>query len=190
MTKSILNIIMTKSILTLLVFFTALNANSQVWFAKNAYVRFFSTTPIEDIEGINKFAAGALNTTTGKIYFKAMMKSFKFEKALMEEHFNENYVESNKYPSAEFEGSFVDMPNLSVAGTYVVKVKGKITMHGVSQERDFMVNLKVTADKIIATSTFKIKCIDFNIKIPKVVQKNIQEDVDVSLNAQFVPKKI
>jgi hypothetical protein len=172
------------------IIFLSSSIQAQVWFAKNAYVRFFSSTPIEDIEGINKYAAGALNTNTGKIYFKVMMKSFKFEKSLMQEHFNENYIESDKYPSAEFEGNFVEMPDLKKDGIYVVKVKGKFSLHGVSVDREFIVNLKVAGEKITASSAFKVKCRDFNIKIPKVVATNIQEDIEVTLNAQFNPKKI
>lgn len=180
---------MTK-IVTLLFFIqVAFSSQAQVWFAKDANIRFFSRTPIEDIEGINKYAAGAINAKTGKVFFKVMMKSFKFEKALMQEHFNENYVESDKYPSAEFDGIIIDIPDFKIPGEYVVKVKGKFSMHGTTQERDFLINLKIDLDKISASSKFKVKCNDFNIRIPKVVAKNIQEDIEVTLNAQFTKRK-
>lgn len=162
---------------------------SQIWSSKNATIRFFSTTPIEDIEGINNYAAGALNAKTGKVFFKVMMKSFKFEKALMQEHFNENYIESDKFPSAEFDGIITDLPDMTVSGVYILKVKGKFSLHGTSVERDFTINMKVEADKIITSSKFKIRCNDYNIRIPNVVKKNIQEEIDVNLNAIFTPRK-
>lgn len=164
--------------------------NSQIWFARNANIRFFSSTPIEDIEAINKYAAGAFNTNTGKVYFKVMMKSFKFEKALMQEHFNENYIESHKYPYAEFEGYFAEKLNLEADGVYVVKIKGKFTIHGVSMDRELLVNMKLDGERLIVSSKFKVKCNDHNIKIPQIVKKNIQEDIEVTLNAQFAAKKL
>ena len=82
------------------------DASSQIWIAKNAKIRFFSATPIEDIEAMTNTATGAINLETSRIFFKATVKSFKFEKALMEEHFNENYVESDKFPFAEYDGNY------------------------------------------------------------------------------------
>lgn len=177
-----------RNLLLLGICLLALEVNAQVWFAKNAKIRFFSTTPLEDIEAVNDYAAGAINAKTGKVFFKAMMKSFKFEKPLMQEHFNENYVESHKYPSAEFDGMIQDLPDLSVDGTYFVVVRGNMTMHGASVVRDIKVTLVVKDNNIEAKSFFKVPCHDHNIQIPKVSRKNISDDIEVTLTANFIPK--
>ena len=102
---------------------------------------------------------------------------------------NENYIESDKFPSAEFDGMILDLPDMTTSGTYILKVKGKFSLHGTTLERDFTINMKVEPDKITTSSKFKIKCNDFNIKIPNVVKKNIQEDIDVNVKALFTIRK-
>src|SRR5688500_16222954 len=106
------------------------------FFSKSAKVIFVSKAPLEDIDAVNKTAAAVLDTKTGAIQFSLSMKAFEFEKALMQEHFNENYVESDKFPKADFKGSVVNNSevNYSKPGTYTVVVKGKLTMHGVTKE--------------------------------------------------------
>ena len=164
-------------------------ANSQIWIAKNGYVRFFSKTPIEDIEGITKTGSSALNAKTGKIIFKVTMTSFKFEKALMQEHFNENYMESDKFPTGDFDGQILELPDLSKNGEYSVKIKGSFTIHGVKKEREIPATLAVSDGKISGKANFKVKCVDHNIEIPKLVVKNIAEDLDVTIQVDFTPKK-
>ena len=178
-----------KTICLLTVIFCSTQSHSQIWFAKNAKVRFFSTTPIEDIEARNNYAAGAFNATTGKVYFKVMMKSFKFKKALMQEHFNENYIESDKYPSAIFEGFIEDLPDFSKSGTYNVKAKGNLTIHGVTVKKSLEVQMISDANSIKCRSKFKVPCRDHGIKIPKVTRKNISSNIDVYLYAVFKEKK-
>src|SRR5436309_1609004 len=110
-----------------------------VLMTRNANVSFFSQTPVEDIRATNKTGASAINLKTGEIYFKVNITSFDFESKLMQEHFNENYMESDKYPCSEFKGKITDMADVSRPGTYNVNVDGKLTLHGVTK------NYKVTA---------------------------------------------
>lgn len=175
----------------LLVLFLVLfgNMHSQVLVSKNVYIRFFSKTPLEDIEGITKSGSAAMNVKTGKILFRVAMTSFQFEKALMQEHFNENYMESDKYPTGDFDGQITEMPDLSKDGDYQVKVKGNFTIHGVKKERELAAHLKVSDGKIIGKSVFIVKCVDHNIEIPKLVVKNIAEDLEVTIQAEFIQKK-
>ena len=90
----------------------------------------------EKIEGINRTVTCVVDTKTGNMQFAVLMKGFEFERALMEEHFNENYIESDKFPKAEFKGTIVDNDKVNYAkdGTYTVKVKGKLTMHGETKD--------------------------------------------------------
>lgn len=181
---------MKKSLVVIILFLAAhSNGASQVFISKTAYVRFFSKTPLEDIEGITKSGAAALNIKSGKVLFRVTMTSFKFEKALMQEHFNENYMESDKFPTGDFDGQIIDLPDLSKDGEYSVKVKGNFTIHGVKKEREFIVSLKVAGGKILGKTQFKVKCVDHNIEIPKLVVKNIAEDLEVGVEAEFLPKK-
>ncbi len=168
---------------------TSISVNAQVWVTKSTNIRFFSATPVEDIEAVSKTSAGALNTKTGKIFFKAAMKSFNFDKALMQEHFNENYMESDKFPHAEFDGLIQDLPDLSKDGDYPVKIVGKLTMHGVSKDRTIAATLKVANGGIHGKSVFKVKVVDHNIEIPKLVVQNIAEEIEVTINAEFIPKQ-
>lgn len=163
--------------------------SAQVWISKTAYTRFFSETPLENIEGISKSGNGAFSTQSGKLFFKISIRSFHFEKSLMEEHFNENYMESEKFPFAEFDGIVQNSPDLKVPGTYDVEVLGKLTIHGQTRERKIPGKIIVGADKITCSANFKVKCADHKIEIPTVVISNIAEELDVSVQAEFLPNK-
>lgn len=164
------------------------DASSQIYMAKNAKIRFFSSTPIEDIEAVTNTSAGAINVKTGRIFFKATMKSFKFEKALMQEHFNENYVESDKYPNAEYDGVIQTIPDFKKDGVYELQIKGNLTLHGVKTPRDIKATFKVVNGKIESKSVFLVPCRDHSIKIPNVTRKNISDNIEVTVNAEFILK--
>lgn len=179
---------MKQLLLTIIMTWVMFDASSQIWMAKNAKIRFFSTTPIEDIEAITQTAAGALNLKTGRIFFKATMKSFKFEKALMQEHFNENYVESDKFPYAEYDGIIQNIPELKVDGTYEILIKGYLTLHGVKAPRDVKATLKLKDGKLESKAVFLVPCHEHSIKIPNVTRKNISDNIEVTVDANFIPK--
>lgn len=162
---------------------------SQTWIAKNVNIRFFSSTPVENIDATTKTAVALINTTTGTLTFKAVIKSFEFPDKLMQEHFNENYMESDKIPGASFEGTIENKPDLTKDGTYNVNVKGKLTVHGVTKDRTIQATITVKGGKMTATSKFKVKCVDHNIEIPKVVMTKIAEEIEVTVNAEFAPKQ-
>lgn len=160
---------------------------AQVWTSANSSVRLFSENVIEDIEAKSDKASIAFNSGSGKIFVRIPIKSFKFDKKLMQEHFNENYMESDKFPFAEFTGQIANKPDLSMEGTYQVVLKGTMTIHGVKKEVELPVNLTVSQDKIIGKSNFKVKCVDYNIEIPKIVVKNIAEEIELNVNAELKP---
>lgn len=175
--------------LTIILGFIALTvtAFSQRFITKNGHIMFYSETPIETIEAHNKQVNSALDTETGEFVFKVLMKSFEFEKALMQEHFNENYVESDEYPVATFKGKIVNSEevNFSEDGEYNVVVEGELTIHGVTQKIKEKGTFIVAGDQISGESKFIIKPSEYEIKIPKAVINNIAEEIEVTVDIKL-----
>ena len=115
--------------------------------------------------------------------------SFKFEKPLMEEHFNENYLETEKFPTAKFSGTINEELDYTKNGTYDASVTGKLTIHGVEQERSINGTITVKDSQLIFEGKFQIKLEDHDIDIPSIVVKNIAEVVDVTATLVYEPKK-
>ncbi|MBX2815559.1 MAG: YceI family protein [Saprospiraceae bacterium] len=154
----------------------------QTFLTKEGHVTFFSKAPLEDIEAKNAKVSAALDLSSKEIVVKMDMVDFHFEKALMEEHFNENYIESDKYPTAIFQGSFSSENDLSVDGDYTIMAEGEITLHGITKPLLAEVAIQTSEGKIEAKSNFKIKTADHEIKIPRIVIKNIAEIIDVTVD--------
>lgn len=176
--------------LTTLLLFVILGLGSvqaQKFITKTGHIRFFSSTPIEDIEAHNRQVNSALDQLTGDFVFKVLMKSFQFEKALMQEHFNENYVESDKFPNATFNGKVSNISEINFAknGTYTATVEGDLTIKEVTKKISEKGTFEVKDGKVNGKSTFNVLLSDFGIKIPNAVANNIsktiQIDVDVNL---------
>jgi polyisoprenoid-binding protein YceI len=161
------------------------------YYTKSGKVDFFSKATLEDIEAKNKTATAVLDTKSGALQFSVQMKGFEFEKALMQEHFNENYVESGKYPKAEFKGTITNNSEINYAkpGTYTAKVKGKMTLRGVTKDVETTGTLKVNGGSIDATSAFTIKLADYNIKIPSVVKDKISNNIKITVDTKLEPLK-
>ena len=132
-----------------------------------------------------------MNTKKGEFAFVVLIKSFKFKKALMEEHFNENYMESNKFPKANFQGSITDLNTINFFkdGTYPVIVKGVLTLHGIVKNIEAPGIISVAQGKINANSTFKINLKDYKIKVPAVVSNNIAETISITVDCKYDPYK-
>lgn len=163
--------------------------NAQRYATKTGFIRFYSEAPAENIEAVNRQVNSALDTQTGDFVFRLLMKGFQFEKALMQEHFNENYVESHKFPNATFNGKVVNAGSIdwSKNGTHEVEVSGDLTIKGITRKVTEKGTFEVKDGVITGKSKFYIKLADYDIKIPKAVVKNIAEtieiNVDVSLTA-------
>ncbi len=154
----------------------------------NAEVSFFSKTPLENIDGKTNTATALIGVEKKEVVFFITNNSFQFPNKLMQEHFNEKYMESEKFPYSTFKGTIQDAIDLKVAGVYKVKVKGKLTIHGVEQERIIDGTVTVSNGKIDVVSDFKVKVADHNIEIPSVVTAKIAEELDVKIVASLVPK--
>ena len=155
--------------------------------AEATTISFFSKAPLEDIDAVNKKATVVLKTTTNDIQFGVALLSFKFPKPLMEEHFNENYVESAKYPTSVFKGKINETIDYKKDGENKVTVKGTLDLHGVIKEIEVPGTIIVKGNLIIVHSTFKIKVTDYKIKVPSMYVQNIAEEVDVTINAILEP---
>lgn len=176
---------------TLLAFFLAMSWSqllmSQTFTSKNVAFTFFSQAPLEDIKAESKEGVSALNTSTGEIYFKVNIRSFQFKKGLMQEHFNENYLESDRYPDAEFKGKVKEAIDVKKEGVFPVTVTGMLTIHNVSKSYTVKGTLEVRDGTIVGQSVFQVKVADHKIKIPRLVFRNIAEIVEVTVFAEYEP---
>lgn len=160
-------------------------ANAQKWMTRTGKVSFFSSTPVENIEAFNNEAASVVNAKTGEVVFMVPIKSFKFEKALMQEHFNENYMESDKFPKADYKGKITNLGdvNFKKEGTYNVKTSGKLTMHGVTKDVVANGTIVVKAGSATINSKFSVAPKDYGIKIPSVASSKIASTIEVTINS-------
>lgn len=177
---------MKKIIIATILFCSAgMHATAQKYMTRTGKVTFFSSTPLENIEAFNNDVSSVMDGSTGDVMFIVPIKSFHFEKALMQEHFNENYMESDKFPKAEFKGKIANPGevNFKKDGTYNVKVAGKLTIHGVSKEVSIPGTVTVKGSSITSGTKFGVKPADYGIKIPALVKGKIAEQIEVTVNS-------
>jgi polyisoprenoid-binding protein YceI len=165
---------------------------SSKFFTKTGKTYFSASSPLEKIEATTNKSTAIIDLAAGKVEVKVLVKSFHFEKAAMEEHFNENYMESGKYPNATFAGDITDAKSVNLAkdGTYNVKVKGKLTMHGVTKDAETTAVLTVKGGAIAGAKTELItKMADYNIAIPTAVKEKIAKEAKISIDLALQPLK-
>ena len=177
-----------KKLFFILTIITALNANAQDrYFTRSAKVHFLSKTDMDNIEATNVKGTSVVDTKSGQMEFAVLMKAFEFEKELMMEHFNENYVESDKYPKSNFKGIVMDIANVNFGkdGTYPVKIKGKLTLHGITKDVVADGIFEIKDGKVSGKSSFIITLADYKIVIPSVVKDNISKTIKIEVAAAF-----
>lgn len=172
----------------LICFGTGLHA--QKYFTKNGHISFFSKTSLENIKADNNQVINVLNIQTGEIQFSLIVRNFHFAKSLMEVHFNENYMESSKYPNAGFKGIITNLKDIyfNNDGIYNASVTGDMTIHGVVKKINITGTITVTGGKISLSAKFFIKLSDYNISIPKLVIDKVAEAVEVTVLSNFDQK--
>lgn len=150
---------------------------------RTGQVHFYGSTPLESIEAYNHAVAAAMDLGTGELLFQVPIRSFIFEKALMQEHFNENYMESDRFPRAEFKGKLLgDKKEYTKPGEHDVEVEGKLTIHGVSRQVRIPGTLTVSKDEVQVRAKFQVVPGDHDIAIPKLVENKIARTIDVTVH--------
>ncbi len=163
------------------------------YFTKAGKIHFDATTPKspENVDGVNKSSICVMDAKTGNIQFSVLMKGFEFERALMQEHFNENYVESNKFPKTEFKGMITNNASVNYTkdGVYPVKVKGKLTMHGETKDIEADGKLTVKGGKISANADFPVTLAEFKVTIPQLVADKVAKTAKITVDCVLEPLK-
>ena len=168
----------------------ALSVKAQtVYITENGEVTFYSYAPVEDIKATSSQVNSIINTVTGEVAFMIPMRSFHFAKALMEEHFNEKYIESEKYPQATFKGTINEKVDFSIKGIFPLTATGKMNIHGKEKEIIEKGEIELTEDKIILNTEFNVAIADYNIKTPKLLFNNIADTINVKMKVIYVPYK-
>lgn len=172
-----------------LAFSSAGMAGAQVYKTSTGVVKFHSHTSMEDIDATNSTVAAAMSTA-GAVEFSVSINSFQFKKALMQKHFQENYMESSKFPKSTFKGKLTDPKavNYGKDGTYNVTVKGTLTIHGVAKEVSIPGTVTVKGNNVTLLADFKVKPKDYAIKIPAANAAQIAEEIEVSVNCELTKK--
>jgi polyisoprenoid-binding protein YceI len=172
---------MMKVVLFLVILGSYVTGVNEKYLTKNGIARFYSKTDLEDIRAENKQVLAIIDPATNSVAVSMLMKGFLFPKALMQTHFNENYVESDRYPKATFEGTYADPVDVSRNGTYNVNVKGRLSLHGVTREISVPASIVVTDGVLSGKTTFQLVPEDFKIAIPSLVRDKIARKVDVEI---------
>lgn len=180
-----------KFLFVALLFSNSITGFSQkIWVSKTSSISFFSKTPLRDIEAENKATTSLINLETKDIAIRIPIKSFVFPNKLMQEHFNENYLESEKYPYAQFRGKVNEIIDIKKEGKFNVSATGKITIHGVERNQTFKGFAIINDNKITIEAVFDIALEDYKIDIPKIVFEEIAEKVKVNFKINYEEKKL
>lgn len=164
------------------------SASAQIYLTRTATVSFFSKTPMEDIKAVNNQVYAAIDAGNKSVAFSLLLKGFSFRKEMMEEHFNEDYVESEKFPKATFTGSYTGNVDVTKPGSYTVTVKGKLSLHNTTREVEMPAEIKVNSEHLTGTCSFKVNPGDYNIQIPALVSDKIAKEITVSVLADCILK--
>jgi len=181
---------MKKSILAIVSVF-ALAANAQVFNTSTGNVNFVSKTKFEEFSATNSQVSAAISADKGVIQFKVPVNSFQFEKALMQTHFQENYMESATFPTSTFKGKIKDLAAVKfhVDGVYEVMAEGTLEMHGVAKEISVPGKITVKGTSVNLHADFPILCSDYGIKIPKNNVSQVSNTISISVDCNLTPKK-
>lgn len=174
-------------IVSALLFCISMQAQDK-FLTKEGYVSFFSHSLVEDIKADNDQVLSVIDTVTGKIAIQMLMRSFMFKKALMQEHFNENYIESYKYPKATFSGKILNFSELSKENDET-EIVGTLTVRGEEKEISTIVHVEIREEGILLKGDFNVDVADFKIKIPSIVANNIAKTIKVTFELDHKPYK-
>ena len=173
-----------RKIISFLVFFLIfLNCSAQQYIANNGIISFFSEAPLEDFSSVNNKVSAVFDASTNDLVFQLKISDFIFPIALMQEHFNENYLESDIYPNSTFLGKVIEIKNREIT-----TVQGNLTIHGKTNTINVDGVMIQDNESVFISALFSVKLEDYNIKIPKIVMYKIAEEIDIKVNIEL--KKI
>lgn len=183
--------LMKKIIVYFFVLSTVSAVAQDIYRTASTEISFHAGTPVEDIDAVNTKAISFMNIKTGEVTISIPIKEFQFKRSLMQEHFNENYLESEKYPRAEFKGHIdhIELVDWKLSSPMEVTVTGFLNVHGVSKERTLTVTISKKNSNIVGATKFNIALEDHNIDRPKILWEKIAENVDVTSNFVYEPYK-
>lgn len=160
-----------------------------IYASNNGTITFSSEAPFELINATSKEMKGAVDISKNNFAFRIRIRSFEgFNSPLQKEHFNENYMESEKYPEATFSGKIIETINYEQKGKYTIRAKGMLTIHGVEQERIIKSELELTGKSIVINSSFTVLLSDHQIPIPRVVKEKLANEIKVNIHTELLPK--
>ncbi|MBK7854208.1 MAG: YceI family protein [Bacteroidetes bacterium] len=182
-------IIKTISFAVVALLVTSVGLAQDKYFTKEGKITFYSKTPVEEFDAVNSAGLSIIDTKTGAIEMSVLIKAFEFKKDLMQQHFNENYMESDKFPKAVFKGTISNIAeiNFTKPGTYKAGIDGKLTMHGVTRDITVDAIFIVSIAGVIAKSEFIALLDDYNIKVPGVVKNQISQQIKVEIDNTYKP---
>jgi len=164
-------------------------AQQDLYSIHKSRIDFRSDAPLELIQAASESLQGVIDLEKRTFAFSIKMESFKgFNSPLQQEHFYENYMETKTYTVSKFEGKIIEQVDFSQDGNFTIRAKGKLTLHGVEQERIIKVQLRIVKGVIYADAIFTVLLQDHNITIPKVVFQKIAEEIKVVVKAEFIKK--
>ena len=182
---------MIKDIVTILFLLTAVPGaftqdKDQIYICRNGSVSFISDAPLELIKASNEKLSGALNVNDRSFSFQVPTKAFEgFNSSLQKVHFNEDYMETELFPNSTFKGKIIEEVDLTVAGEYKIRAKGKINIHGVEIDRIVRCDLRVSENKIQVNAAFTVFIADHNISIPSILNQKIATEIKVNVDFTF-----
>jgi polyisoprenoid-binding protein YceI len=177
---------------TILIAFLLMNVlalKAQIYTTRNGLVGFYSKTTLEDIKAENKQVYAGIDVSQKKLGFNLLVKGFSFRKKLMQDHFNENYIESDEYPNAKFNGNYTGEVDVTKNGVYKIQAQGQLTLHGVTKTISTPATIEVKEGKLIGNAEFKLTPGDFNITIPSLVREKIAQQIEVRVFVECNPAK-
>lgn len=169
--------------------FVSISVQAQKYFTRSGNVSFHSLALLEEIDAFNNQGTFVLDIGTGQLQMAVLIKGFQFEKALMQEHFNENYMESNDFPKAFFRGRIISPSSLNfdVPGKIDCVLEGELTIRGISKPINIPAIFTAEEGKITGTATFPVTVADFDISIPSVVKDKIAKSVEIKVDVTLDP---
>lgn len=178
---------MRKALLFIVFLFSVVCSWSQKYVTEKSHVSFYSHATIEDITAKNEKSVGIFNTSTGEIVFSIPIAEFQFAKSLMQEHFNEKYMDTEKYPKASFKGKVTGY-DAAATGIQQATAAGKLNIHGVERDVEIPGTIEKSGDKLLLKARFIVKLEDYKVDRPQLLWQNIAEQVEVTADFVFKPQ--